>query len=133
MIADYDVVVVGAGNAALCAALAALENGVSQVEQGAGRFPQVSGLSFAYAVGKPAGARVSDASIGGKPIDPTATYTVATNDFMARGGDCYATFAPAKALIDDRAAKLMASQIMDHIAAAGTVSPKLEGRSRRLD
>ncbi|EDP67011.1 5'-Nucleotidase [alpha proteobacterium BAL199] len=113
--------------------LAALENGVSQVEQGAGRFPQVSGLSFAYAVGKPAGARVSDASIGGKPIDPTATYTVATNDFMARGGDGYATFAPAKALIDDRAAKLMASQIMDHIAAAGTVSPKLEGRSRRLD
>ncbi|MEQ8395661.1 bifunctional UDP-sugar hydrolase/5'-nucleotidase [Thalassobaculum sp.] len=113
--------------------LAALENGVSQVEQGAGRFPQVSGLRFAYAVGKAAGSRVSDVTIGGKPLDPAATYTVATNDFMARGGDGYATFATAKTLIDDRAAKLMASQIMDHIVAAGTVSPTLEGRSRRLD
>lgn len=25
----------------------------------------------------------------GKPIDPNATYTLATNDFMASGGDGY--------------------------------------------
>lgn len=113
--------------------LAALENGVSQIEQGAGRFPQVSGLRFAYEAGKPVGERVQEVTVGGKPLDPAARYTVATNDFMARGGDGYASFATAKVLIDDRSAKLMASQIMDHVAALGSVSSPVEGRSRRLD
>ena len=38
---------------------AALENGVSQIEKGAGRFPQVSGLAFTVEKAKPAGERVS--------------------------------------------------------------------------
>ena len=38
---------------------AALENGFSQVETGAGRFPQVSGLTVAINPGRPAGERVS--------------------------------------------------------------------------
>lgn len=113
--------------------LAALENGVGQVQEGAGRFPQVSGLAFAYAAGKPAGARVSDVTVGGKPLDPARTYTVATNDFMARGGDGYATFATAKVLIDGNAATLMTSQVTDYVAARGTIAPAVEGRIRRLD
>ena len=102
--------------------VAALENGVSQIEQGGGRFPQVSGLRFAYAAGKPAGERVQEVTVGGKPLDPAALYSVATNDFMARGGDGYASFATAKVLIDDRSAILMANQVMDHVTALGTVA-----------
>lgn len=113
--------------------LAALENGVGKIEEGAGRFPQVSGIGFAYATAKPAGARVSDVTVGGRPLDPAATYTLATNDFMARGGDGYSIFVPARQLIDARSAGLMASQVMDYVAARGTVSPTIEGRSRRLD
>ncbi len=41
----------------------ALENGVSQVEEGAGRFPQVAGLQFAFDPKAPAGARVSDVMV----------------------------------------------------------------------
>jgi len=113
--------------------LAALENGVSKVEDGAGRFPQVSGIGFAYSAAKPAGARVSDVTVAGKPLDPAATYTLATNDFMARGGDGYTMFSTARPLIDERSSRLIANQVMDYVAARGTVSPAVEGRSRRLD
>lgn len=113
--------------------LAALENGVSQVEDGGGRFPQVSGLTFAYTAGRPAGTRVGEVLVGGKPLDPAAGYTLATNDFLARGGDGYASLAAAEPLVDARSAKLMAGHVMDHIAALGSVAPAVEGRIRRLD
>jgi 2',3'-cyclic-nucleotide 2'-phosphodiesterase (5'-nucleotidase family) len=112
---------------------AALENGVSQVEQGAGRFPQVSGMSFAFDAGRPAGSRVTAVTVGGKPLDPAATYTLATNDFIARGGDGYAMLKDAKVLIDPAAAQLMASQVIDLITAAKEVTTKVEGRITRAN
>ncbi|MEJ2037059.1 MAG: 5'-nucleotidase C-terminal domain-containing protein, partial [Maritimibacter sp.] len=55
--------------------LAALENGVSQVENGAGRFPQVSGMSFTYDPSADAGSRVRDVMVGGEPLDLDKLYT----------------------------------------------------------
>jgi 5'-nucleotidase / UDP-sugar diphosphatase len=72
-----------------------LEHGVSAVEEGAGRFPQVSGLTFAYSLSAPVGARIRDIVIAGKPIEPDKEYTVATNDFLAAGGDGYKAFGDA--------------------------------------
>jgi 2',3'-cyclic-nucleotide 2'-phosphodiesterase (5'-nucleotidase family) len=111
--------------------LQALEIGVSQVESSKGRFAQVSGLSFVYDAGKPVGARVKSVKIGDAPLDAAKTYTVATNDFMARGGDGYDVFRAAKVLIDANSATLMATQVINHIAAAGTIAPKIEGRITR--
>ena len=48
----------------------ALENGVSQVEDGAGRFPQVSGLKIVVDLKQPAGSRVMSVTVDGKPLDP---------------------------------------------------------------
>ena len=107
---------------------AALENGVSQVEKGAGRFPQVSGLSFSYDPSASVGARVDAVKIGGKPLDPAAMYRVATNDYMAGGGDGYAVLKNGKALIDASGATYMATMVMDYIAANAPVAPKVEGR-----
>ncbi len=115
------------------ALLAALENGVSKVEEGAGRFPQVSGVGFAYRPGRPAGSRVSDVTVAGKPLDPAAVYTIATNDFLARGGDGYSSFATARVLVDANSAQLLAGQVSDFVAARGTVAPAVEGRIRRLE
>ena len=70
----------------------ALENGFSQVEEGTGRFPQVSGLVIEVDLSKPAGERVQSVMVGDGPLDDGKTYTVATNDFMARGGDGYSVF-----------------------------------------
>jgi len=107
--------------------LAALENGFSQVEEGAGRFPQISGMTVEANLKAPAGSRVKSVMVGDKPLDPSATYTLATNDFMARGGDGY-PFGGAKNLVNPIDAQLMASQVIDYVAAEGTVSPAVEGR-----
>lgn len=72
-----------------------LEHGVSAVEQEEGRFPQVSGLAFAYSASSPPGSRVREILINGEPLDPNREYIVATNDFMAAGGDGYTTFGKA--------------------------------------
>ncbi|MEK0084238.1 bifunctional metallophosphatase/5'-nucleotidase [Benzoatithermus flavus] len=114
--------------------LAALENGVSQVEHGAGRFPQVSGLRFAFDPKAAPGARVGEVTIGDAPLDPARTYKVATNDYMLAGGDGFASLAHGKVLIDPSAGTLMASTVMNYVTAlGGTVAPKVEGRIRRID
>ncbi|HSK40471.1 MAG TPA: 5'-nucleotidase C-terminal domain-containing protein [Arenibaculum sp.] len=110
----------------------ALEHGVGQVAEGAGRFPHVSGMAFTYDPAAEPGSRVGEVSIGGAPLDPDATYTLATNDFMAGGGDGYSVFQGAENLIDPNAASFMASQVMDYVAAQGTVSPVVEGRITEL-
>ena len=106
----------------------ALENGVSRVEDGAGRFPQISGISFSFDPSKAAGDRVVSASVGGAALNPGATYRVATNDYMAGGGDGYAALTTGMTIIDASGAKYMANMVMDYIAEQGTVSPKVEGR-----
>jgi 2',3'-cyclic-nucleotide 2'-phosphodiesterase (5'-nucleotidase family) len=112
---------------------AALENGVSQVAEKAGRFPQVSGLAFTYDAARPAGDRVVEVEVGGQPLDDARTYKVATNDYMLSGGDGYASLKNGTVLIDASGAKLMASQVMDYIAAKGEVAPAVEGRITRLN
>ncbi len=77
--------------------VAALENGLSQVEEGAGRFPQVGGLRFTWTRDKPAGERVIKTEVMDNgawvPIDPNKLYGVVTNNYMRAGGDGYSMFA----------------------------------------
>lgn len=107
---------------------AALENGVSDVENSSGRFPQVSGLIVDADLSKPKGQQIVSVMVGGKPLDKAATYTLSTNDFMYGGGDGYAVLKSAKPLFGVRDAKLMANDVMAYISARKTVSPKIEGR-----
>ena len=106
----------------------ALENGVSQVERAAGRFPQVSGIAFAFDPRRPAGSRVTRVTVGGAALDPAKRYTLATADFLARGGDGYGVFRSGEVLIGPRSGELMAGQLIERIAASGAVSPAIEGR-----
>ncbi|WP_150524273.1 bifunctional metallophosphatase/5'-nucleotidase [Roseibium sediminis] len=78
--------------------VAALENGVSEVEEGAGRFPQVAGMKYSWTRKKPAGQGrilVVEVKEGDQwvPIDQEKVYTVATNNYMRSGGDGYKVFA----------------------------------------
>ena len=81
-----------------------------------GGFPQVSGIEFTLDTAKAYDQgdeypgttyfapktinRVTITSVGGKDFDPAATYTIATNDFMASGGDTYYRFVNATANYD---------------------------------
>src|SRR6185312_12888039 len=75
--------------------VATLENGVSQIADGAGRFPQVSGLRFSFdrSVGPNSG-RIKSVEVkvgdGWQPIEPDKLYLVASNNYLRTGGDGYA-------------------------------------------
>ncbi|MGB1159908.1 MAG: bifunctional metallophosphatase/5'-nucleotidase [Alphaproteobacteria bacterium] len=108
--------------------VAALENAVSKIEDTSGRFMQVSGnMAVVYDRNAAAGSRVVSAMINGSAIDAGATYTVATNDFLARGGDGYSMFASAEVVLTADASQLMASHVVDYIRANG-ISSGPEGR-----
>ena len=78
--------------------VAALENGLSKIEEGAGRYPQVSGLKYTYDASKEPGSRVVSVEVETgedefASIDPETVYGVVTNNYMRGGGDGYAVFA----------------------------------------
>ena len=106
---------------------AAIENGLSQVEQKAGRFPQVSGLKIVADLNAPVGSRVKSIEMDGKPLDEARVYSVATNDFMVRGGDGYTTLADPNAT-GDTGDKLVANDVMVYAKKIGTITSKIEGR-----
>ncbi|QCI66611.1 bifunctional metallophosphatase/5'-nucleotidase [Phreatobacter stygius] len=110
---------------------AAIENGVSQVEHRAGRFPQVSGLTAIVDRSRPAGDRVVAMTVGGAPLEPERIYTVATNDFMLRGGDGYGMLG-SRVRDADLKGKLVASDVMVHARKLGSITPAVEGRIRLL-
>jgi 2',3'-cyclic-nucleotide 2'-phosphodiesterase (5'-nucleotidase family) len=107
-----------------------LENGLSRVESAAGRFPQVSGMTIEYDPRRPSGRRIVSIKIGSRPLDPNRTYRIATNDFLARGGDGYAGFTGAPQLIPADDAPLLANEVMVYVRKLGTIRTGVEGRVR---
>ncbi|MBR0663522.1 bifunctional metallophosphatase/5'-nucleotidase [Roseomonas hellenica] len=110
--------------------LGVLEHGLSAVELGAGRFPQVSGIALTYDPAAPAGSRLREVQVGGASLDPARRYRLATVDFLARGGDGYAGLRGARVLIDAAAGPLLVNVVAEAIERAGAVTARVEGRLR---
>lgn len=106
----------------------ALEHGVSAVEEKAGRFLQVSGLSFTYDPSAVVGSRIVEILMNGKPMNMSKTYKVATNDYIAGGGDGFGMLKKAIRLIDASGATLMATMVMNYAQAHKTIDSMPEGR-----
>lgn len=106
----------------------AMEVSVGRVEEKQGRFMQVSGMTLVWDPKAPMGKRVVEIKVGGQPLDPNKIYKVATNEYVAGGGDGFDVLKKGKQMIDESSAKLMASQVIDYVTAKKTVSPKVEGR-----
>ena len=104
----------------------ALENGVSQVEEGAGRFPQVAGMTFAFDAAAPAGSRVSDVMIGGAPVDMEKAYCVVSNNYVRNGRDGYAMFKTAAKAYDF--GPDLADVTAEFLAANAPYKPYTDGR-----
>lgn len=109
----------------------ALENGLSKIEEGAGRFPQVSGLKYSFDKSKPAGSRLisveakeGDAFV---PLDDAKTYGVVTNNFMRAGGDGYSIFETAGKNAYDFGPDL-ADVTVEYLAAHSPYKPYTDGR-----
>lgn len=108
------------------AVLAALENGVSKLDEGAGRFAQVAGMSYTFDASAEAGSRVSNVMVGDAPIDPAATYLAVTNNYVRNGGDGYAMFKDAANAYDY--GPDLADVVAEYLAANGDYKPYTDGR-----
>jgi 5'-nucleotidase len=118
---------------------AAIEHGVARSAVGEdsepGRFPQVSGMSFKYDTTRPAGNRVIELLVAGKPLDESRMYTLATSDFLvSRSGDGYVMFKEGKVLISAEEAQKDSDVFERAIrnSPKSTISPRVEGRIVRV-
>lgn len=124
----------------------ALENGVSGVETGQGRFPHVSGMRYVYDSSKKpeiqdtsgnvtqTGERIVKVEVKNSDgtysaIDPEGYYFVATNSFMANGGDFYRSMKAAKDDGRQHEMNIVDYEVFwEHLDAVGTVKLGTEGR-----
>ncbi len=97
--------------------VAALEHGVSNLEDDTLRFPAVSGMVVVVDRGKPPGERIESVTVEGGPLDPEARYKIAVTDFMAKGGVGYAMFAGQPRVIDEAFARPLVRAFVDYLNA----------------
>lgn len=109
---------------------AALEHGTSAYPESLGGFPHVSGIKFVIDTSKTTGERVTDVTINGKPIATKGEYILATNDFMAAGGDNYTMFAD-DAILNEYSA--LDEAVITYIMGRESISPEVEGRITARD
>ena len=112
--------------------LAALENGASQVEKGAGRFAQVSGVTLTLDPSAEPGARVSEVMVNGAPLEADKLYKVAVNDYILGGGDGYAALGGGKVVTNAGGGNLVANDVMAYVEKMGVVKPAVEGRIKMM-
>ena len=112
--------------------VAALENGVSQVEEVKGRFPQVAGLRYSWDTAvAPMEGRIQTVEVmidgSWQAIDPDAVYGVVSNNFLRSGGDGYAVFVDNAMKAYDFGPNLE-NVVADFMAASGAYEPFTDGR-----
>ncbi|KJF65373.1 5'-nucleotidase C-terminal domain-containing protein [Rhizobium nepotum] len=110
---------------------AALENGVSQIDDVAGRFMQVSGLKYSFDRSKPAGSRIVSVEVkegeAFVPLDPAKTYIVAANNYVRTGGDGFKVFA-TKAINAYDFGPNLEEAVAAYITANSPYKPHTDGR-----
>ena len=123
------ITVIGLSGKQVCEAL---ENGVSQVEDSSGRFPHVGGMRYTFDPTAEIASQVTvvevwdEASEGFIPIEPATIYQLATNNFIAKGGDDFSML--AEALDRYETGWLLSDSIAEYLDANAPVEPEVEGR-----
>ena len=113
--------------------VAVLEHALSSMPDPQGRFPQVSGMRIAYSSKAPVGRRIRAVTIGETPLDLARRYRVGTTHFLLGGGDGFAMLPKATVLIGQNDGKLLPTEIMNRVAAAGRIAARIEGRIVAVD
>ncbi|MBI9106240.1 MAG: bifunctional metallophosphatase/5'-nucleotidase [Spirochaetales bacterium] len=115
------------------------DHGLSQTEEGAGRFLQMSGAKivwdpsappFDYAAqtgGRVTGVYITDGMGGWKPLDPDAIYKVAANNYIRGGGDDFQVL-KEKAINPYDAGPLDLDVVTSYLQKHPSVDYRTEGR-----
>ena len=103
----------------------ALEHGLTDAPNSAGKFPQIGGMMVKYDSTRQAGDRVTEITIAGEAIDPNKNYNLVTNDFMSIGGDGYEMF---KAYQRTGEYELISEIFENAIRNDGEINPQIDNR-----
>ena len=88
---------------------------------------QVSGLRWSYDAGAPFGQRVTSVTLAdGTSIDLGATYRIATNNFLASGGDQFRTLTQGANTVDTGIN--LVDTVVRYLSQSSPVDPQVEGR-----
>ena len=109
-----------------------LENGLSKIENEKGRFPHFSGMRVTYNPNNPPGQRVLTVIIGGTPINLDKYYTLATLDYLTKGGDGYDILKNSRELVKIGGGKSLIEYVKNRISSEGEISPAIDGRLRAI-
>jgi 5'-nucleotidase / UDP-sugar diphosphatase len=111
---------------------AALENGVSKVADGDGRFPQVAGLRFVWQPAAAPGQRIVSVQVQQgtwQPLVADKIYRVVTNNFMLGGGDGYEVLKNAQNKGDS--GFVLSDIVMEYITAKSPLDVRVSDRITR--
>ena len=103
----------------------ALENGASGYPSAHGAFAHVSGIKYTIDPNMPVGERVKDVMVNGEALDLERMYNVATNDFLAAGGDKYTMLEGTETTGEFG---VMDGALIEYINQLDVVAPEVEGR-----
>lgn len=103
----------------------ALENGASGYPSAHGAFAHVSGIKYTIDPNMPVGERVKDVMVNGEALDLERMYNVATNDFLAAGGDKYTMLEGTETTGEFG---VMDGALIEYINTLDVVAPEVEGR-----
>lgn len=108
---------------------AALENGLSMIEASKGRFLHLSGARAIFDSNAKPGERLKELLIGGQQVNDDKTYTIATSDYLASGGDDFTMLKEAKVVeLNTKVSPLLSEVVINHIRQLREIAPKVEGR-----
>ncbi|MDN2580524.1 5'-nucleotidase C-terminal domain-containing protein [Aquibium sp. ELW1220] len=111
---------------------ASIEQGLSEIEEIKGKFPQVAGLKYSFDMSvAPNEGRLQSIETmengAWVPLDDAKVYSVVTNNFMRGGGDGYKLFATNAQNAYDFGPSLE-DAVAEYLAANNPYTPKVEGR-----
>jgi len=86
---------------------------------------QASGLKAVYDISQPLGKRLVSLEVGGRIVDDNRIYTVATNSFLAQGGDLYETFLKTE---QEDSGILLSDLLMNYLKERKTANLPIPGR-----
>ena len=89
---------------------------------------QVAGIKVTYDLRAQSARGSSRPEVAGKPLDESRSYTVATNSFLALGGDLYTTFPRARTVQDGT--MLLVDAVFAWLGSHGPVKPPALTRYR---
>jgi 2',3'-cyclic-nucleotide 2'-phosphodiesterase (5'-nucleotidase family) len=112
---------------------AALEHGVSNVENLSGGFLQVSGIKYSYHRNKPEGSRVERILVNNEPLDLQENYTVAMPNYIFNGGDGFTMFSQSELVVDETNARTDAEVLIEYAKDLEVIHKTIEGRITVLE